>query len=78
MKKQPSQSRARSTINRWVESAFGLLFVGTGIAMLLLAAPSTRPGSVVAALVVGGLGVETLMSVAYNRQSLLSRIGPLP
>lgn len=46
--------------------------------MLLLAAPSTRPGSVVAALVVGGLGVETLMSVAYNRQSLLSRIGPLP
>jgi len=35
-------------------------------------------GPVLAAVVIGGLGIEALLSAARNRRCLLSRIGPLP
>jgi len=58
--------------------AIGLLFVGVAVAIVRLADPASPVGSLLAALVIGGLGVDALFSAARGRRSLLSRLGPLP
>jgi F0F1-type ATP synthase membrane subunit c/vacuolar-type H+-ATPase subunit K len=65
-------------VDRWVTAAFGLFFISLAIAMLLVCANPRPVGGYVAAFVVGGLGVDAVLSAAQNRRSLLSRIGPLP
>jgi hypothetical protein len=61
---------------RRVTAALGLLFVGLAVAIL----PTNDGGigSYGAALGVGGLGIDALVSAARQRRSLLSRLGPLP
>ncbi|HEY8586760.1 MAG TPA: hypothetical protein VIL60_08560 [Rhodanobacter sp.] len=76
MTKAPDQRGTRSTTFRVVTGAFGLLFVAIGLVILVVAERSLGAG--VAALVVGGLGVEALAAAIHNRRSLLERIGPLP
>lgn len=58
--------------------AIGLLFVGLAIGIVLLAEPASSVGSLLAALVIGGLGLDALLCAARRRRSLLSRLGPLP
>jgi hypothetical protein len=56
----------------------GLLLTAVAIAIALLGELSTSIGSLLATLVLGGLGVDALVSAVRRRRSLLSRIGPLP
>lgn len=63
---------------RIVDLAFGVFLVALAGAILVLADPSALVGSVAAALVVGGLGVEAVFSAIRDRRSLLARIGPPP
>lgn len=63
---------------RWVDVAIGLLLVGCSIASVVASADDLRPGAVIAALVIGGLGLDALVSALRRRRSLVSRIGPLP
>ncbi len=67
-----------SSAHRWITGAFGALFVGLGAAIVVLAADGNRLGAYLAALVIGGLGVDAIISAVRRRRSLLSRIGPLP
>ena len=69
---------ARSNAQRWVTTAFGVLFVGIAIAIVYLSASDYPLGAYAAAIAVGGLGIDALISAARNRRSILSRIGPLP
>ncbi len=59
-----------------VTAAFGLFF--TAIAVVVLMVSEFTIGPVVAALVIGILGIDAVVSAYRNTQSFLSRIGPLP
>ena len=61
---------------RTVTIGVGILFVILGI--LTAATAENGALSYLAALIIGGLGIEAIYSAVKNRQSLLSRIGPLP
>lgn len=63
---------------RIVDLLFGIFFVLLAVAILALSEPSTLAGSIVAALVIGGIGIEAMVSAVRGKPSLLSRIGPLP
>jgi hypothetical protein len=63
---------------RVVSGCMGLLFVGLAIAIIVVADDPARPGPLLAALVIGLLGIDALISAARGKRSLLSRIGPLP
>lgn len=65
-------------MNRIVTTVFGLLFIGVAGAIVLYPDGALHTGAVVAAVLIGGLGVEALVSALRDRPSLLSRIGPLP
>jgi hypothetical protein len=56
----------------------GLLFIVLAIAILATADGDRKLGATLAAVVVGGLGVDAMVSAARNRLSILARIGPLP
>jgi hypothetical protein len=76
---EPSEKHgSQSRVQRWVTAAFGALFVGIAVAILYFSGSEHRFGAYAAALVVGGLGVDALLSATRNRRSMLSRIGPLP
>lgn len=76
-KPNPGQG-TQSRTYRWVTASMGLLFVGLAVAILYTADSRHRLGAYGAALIVGGLGVEAVVSAARNRLSILARIGPLP
>jgi hypothetical protein len=77
MDKLPHLPQARSQVDRWVTGFVGLLFVGLAAA-IILSSGSDTVWAYLAAVVVGGLGLDALLSAARNRRSVLSRIGPLP
>ncbi len=58
--------------------AFGILFVVIAVAIVVTSTAATRLGAGVAAIVLGGLGVDLVISALRGTPSLLSRIGPLP
>ena len=64
--------------NRTVTAIFGVFFVVLAFLILATAWESAPIGAAIAALVVGFLGAEAIVSAARGRSSLLSRIGPLP
>jgi len=66
----------RSRTYRLVTAAVGILFVV--LAVVTVAVSDRTAGPLIAAAVIGGLGVEALFSAWRSRSSLLSRIGPLP
>jgi hypothetical protein len=76
MKTPNPPSGLNSPTYRRVTAALGLLFVGLAVAILLTA--NRGIGSYGAALGVGGLGIDALVSAVRRRRSLLSRLGPLP
>lgn len=57
--------------------AVGLVFVGLGIAVLVVAG-SIGTAPLVAAAALAGLGAQALWATARGRRSWLARIGPLP
>lgn len=61
-----------------VETAYGALLILVAIAIVVTADPAWNMGAIVAAVLVGGLGVEAVLAARQGRRSLLSRIGPLP
>ena len=68
--------RTCSTISRIVTGGFGVLFIGLALAILVTSEISF--GVLIAAFVVGGLGMDAIVSAFRGRTSLLARIGPLP
>ena len=65
-----------SSINRIVTGGFGVFFVGLALAILI--SPEISFGVVIAVIVVGGLGMDAIVSAFRGKTSLLARIGPLP
>ncbi len=66
-----------SRLDRFIALLFGLVFCGIALAIVLLAQPLST-GPVIAAVVLGGLGLDAVVSAVRGTRSLLSRIGPLP
>lgn len=56
----------------------GIFFIALAVLVLATSAPSTRLAAVAVAIVVGGLGLDAIVSTVRRRRSLLSRSGPLP
>ena len=69
---QPLQSMAY----RAVTFAFGVLFVACAIAIFVVTELTLGVG--VAGIVIGGLGLDAMISAIRSRKSLLARIGPVP
>jgi hypothetical protein len=55
----------------------GLLFCCIAVAIVLAVTPLSV-SALLAAIVIGALGIEALLAARGGRRSLLSRIGPLP
>lgn len=68
----------RKNSERWVAGAVGVLFIGIAMAIVYASAGDYTFVVIVTAIVIGGLGVDALLSAVRNRRSILSRIGPLP
>lgn len=67
---------AQSTTYRMVTYAFGVLFVALGVAIFVVADLSM--GTIVAGILLGGLGLDAVVSAILGKKSLLAWIGPLP
>lgn len=61
---------------RTVTYAFGILFVMLGFAIFVVAEFSL--GTLIAGILVGGLGLDAIVSAFRNKKSVLASIGPLP
>lgn len=61
---------------RMVTAVFGVFFAALAVAIVV--ASERTIGALLAAGVIGLLGVDALVSAYRNKPSLLSRIGPLP
>jgi peptidoglycan/LPS O-acetylase OafA/YrhL len=71
-------SESGGKVERWIAAAIGALFIAIAV-FLLVSSPDTPGwGTLLAGAVIGGLGLEAVVSAARNRRCLLSRIGPLP
>lgn len=74
---QPTDDQAPpSRTYRAVTYAFGILFVLLGLAIFVVGEFSL--GVLIAGVVVGGLGLDAIVSAFRDKTSLLARIGPLP
>lgn len=69
---QPLQSKAYRTVT----CVFGTLFVAVALAIFVISESSW--GALIAGALVGGLGLDAIISALRNKKSLLARIGPLP
>ena len=72
----PVKQRPRTL--RVVTALFGVFLILLAVAILLLVDRSMIVGGVVAALVLGLLGVDACVSAARDKPALVQRIGPLP
>jgi hypothetical protein len=63
---------------RVVTALFGMFLIVLAGAILLLVDQSMIIGGVIAALVLGLLGVDACVSAARDKPALVQRIGPLP
>jgi hypothetical protein len=78
MRDPADRSTTESRASRTADAGFGAFFLALGVAIFATRDPAAALGALIAAIVVGGLGVEALVAAARGRRSLLSRIGPLP
>jgi hypothetical protein len=70
--------KSQGTRERVAAAVIGALFVVLALAILASSVHDLSVGPLMAALVIGALGIEALLSAARRRRCLLSRIGPLP
>jgi len=66
------QSRAYRTVT----CAFGVFFMALALAIFAVSDVSLE--SLIATVLVGGLGLDAIVSALRDKKSLLARIGPLP
>ncbi len=66
----------KSNKAKTIEILFGLLFVGSSISILFVS--ELYWGAILASFIIFSLGIDLIVSALKNKQSLLSRIGPLP
>lgn len=78
MSGNPNPSKDQVTRERGAAFVIGVFFVGVAVAILVTSRNDLSVGAVLAAVVIGGLGIEAVLSAVRNRRCLLSRIGPLP
>jgi hypothetical protein len=71
-------SRSGGTLDRWVAAAIGAVFIAVALFILVSSLDAPDLGALLAVVVIGGLGLEAVISAVRNRRCLLSRIGPLP
>lgn len=71
-------SGGRPSTRRVVTALFGVFFIVMAGAIMASVDESMIVGGIVAAAVIGLLGLEACVSAARDRPSLLQRIGPLP
>jgi hypothetical protein len=64
--------------SRIVTGCMGALFFALAIALIAVADRPIGLGALGAAMVIGLLGIDALISAVRAKRSLLSRIGPLP
>jgi hypothetical protein len=62
--------------DRGITAGIGLLFAALG-AWIAVEIADAWP-AYLAAVIVGGLGIDAILAALRGRRSLLSRIGPLP
>ena len=62
--------------SRAITIGIGVFFAALGVIIAFTA--ENGAWSYLAAVTVGGLGIEAIYSAIRNRRSLISRIGPLP
>lgn len=62
--------------NRFITAGIGILFVALAVFIVLVA--ETGWMAHLAALAVGGLGLDAIVAALQGRRSMISRIGPLP
>ena len=62
--------------SRAITIGIGVFFAALGVIIAFTAENGAL--SYLAAVTVGGLGIEAIYSAIRNRRSLISRIGPLP
>ncbi len=74
----PNAAKDQGMRERVAAVLVGALFVAIAIVILASFMHDLSVGPVLAAVVIGGLGIEALLSAVRNRRCLLSRIGPLP
>ena len=67
---------AHSTAYRIVTFSFGVLFVTCAVAIFMISGLAL--GVWIAGIVIGGLGLDAMISAIRSRKSLLARIGPVP
>jgi len=77
MNPQPKTAVVPTKARRTVDLPF-IFFIVLSIVILGSSSESTLIGSVVVAVVVFGLGVDAVVSAVRNKQSFVSRVGPLP
>lgn len=63
---------------RWFSLGLGLLLIGASGYALVQFGAAGGLGSVVGAVVLGGLGLEATLAAIRDRRSWLARLGPLP
>ena len=63
---------------RFIAACLGAIFVAAAVVIVVRSAADLGVGEIVAALVLGVLGVDAIAGAIRDRRSLLSRIGPLP
>lgn len=78
MSDEDNPTTGEGTRERVAAVLIGALFVSIAVVILVSFLHDLSIGPMLAAMVIGGLGIEALLSAARNRRCLLSRIGPLP
>jgi hypothetical protein len=63
---------------RWIGAGLGAVFIAAAVVIIVQGMPGLSAGEIVAALGLGGLGLDAVISALRDRRSLLARIGPLP
>lgn len=76
MTNPPDRQGTKSTTYHVFTAALGVIFVA--VAVVIVAISEFTFGPLAAALVVGALGVDAIVSAWRHRESWLARIGPLP
>ena len=69
---------AKSRTQKVVGGAFGAVLLIIAITLLVLYDGSEGIGPLIRVVVLGGLGLDQVLSNLRGRDSLMDRIGPLP
>lgn len=78
MSEPHNEPNRESPAARIGSAVIGVLFIAAAMLILLETSPFTSPWQPIAALVIGALGLDGVVSALRGKRSILSRIDPLP